>query len=51
MSGDSEFQGVILAAGKGKRIQPFSHHTPKPLLPVLDRRCSSGRSLPCATSA
>jgi dTDP-glucose pyrophosphorylase len=35
--GADEFQGVILAAGKGKRIQPFSHHTPKPLLPVLDR--------------
>jgi len=33
----TELQGVILAAGKGKRIQPFSHHTPKPLLPVLDR--------------
>jgi dTDP-glucose pyrophosphorylase len=37
MSQGDEFQGVILAAGKGKRIQPFSHHTPKPLLPVLDR--------------
>lgn len=31
------FQGVILAAGKGKRIQPFSSHTPKPLLPVLEK--------------
>lgn len=30
-------QGVILAAGKGKRIQPFSQQMPKPLLPVLDR--------------
>lgn len=29
--------GVILAAGKGRRIQPFSDETPKPLLPVLDR--------------
>jgi dTDP-glucose pyrophosphorylase len=37
MSQATGFQGVILAAGKGKRIQPFSHHTPKPLLPVLDR--------------
>jgi dTDP-glucose pyrophosphorylase len=37
MSQGDEFQGVILAAGKGKRIQPFSLHTPKPLLPVLDR--------------
>ncbi len=33
----TQLQGVILAAGKGKRIQPFSSHTPKPLLPVLDR--------------
>jgi len=31
------YQGVILAAGKGSRIQPFSATTPKPLLPVLDR--------------
>lgn len=34
---NGEFQGVILAAGKGSRIQPFSDHTPKPMLPVLDR--------------
>jgi dTDP-glucose pyrophosphorylase len=33
----SEIQGVILAAGKGRRIQPFSNKLPKPLLPVLDR--------------
>ena len=32
-----ELQGVILAAGKGTRIQPFSQGTPKPMLPVLDR--------------
>ena len=32
-----KFQGVILAAGKGSRIQPFSDRLPKPLLPVLDR--------------
>ncbi len=31
------FMGVILAAGKGRRIQPFSDATPKPLLPILDR--------------
>ena len=37
MPSAKDFQGVILAAGKGKRIQPFSSHTPKPLLPVLDR--------------
>jgi glucose-1-phosphate thymidylyltransferase len=29
--------GVILAAGKGTRIRPFSETTPKPLLPILDR--------------
>lgn len=33
----SELWGVILAAGKGTRIQPFSEHLPKPLLPILDR--------------
>jgi dTDP-glucose pyrophosphorylase len=35
--GAIDFQGVILAAGKGTRIQPFSSHVPKPLLPILDR--------------
>ncbi|MDH4225183.1 MAG: sugar phosphate nucleotidyltransferase [Deltaproteobacteria bacterium] len=33
----SEFQGVILAAGKGSRIRPFSENSPKPLLPILNR--------------
>jgi len=33
----SAFQGVILAAGKGTRIQPLSEHLPKPLLPILDK--------------
>ena len=32
-----DLEGVILAAGKGTRIQPFSDHYPKPLLPVFDR--------------
>ena len=35
--GRTALEGVILAAGKGTRIQPFSDHYPKPLLPVFDR--------------
>ncbi|QDU68240.1 sugar phosphate nucleotidyltransferase [Engelhardtia mirabilis] len=34
---DAPIEGVILAAGKGKRIRPFSERYPKPLLPLLDR--------------
>lgn len=30
-------QGVILAAGKGKRLRPLSHHMSKALAPVLGR--------------
>jgi dTDP-glucose pyrophosphorylase len=37
MSGDGDVLGVILAAGKGTRLMPFSARHPKPLLPVLDR--------------
>lgn len=33
----SQLEGVILAAGKGTRIRPFSDHYPKPLLPIFDR--------------
>lgn len=29
--------GVILAAGKGARMFPFSDRTPKPILPILNR--------------
>lgn len=34
---DGAILGVILAAGKGTRLMPFSARHPKPLLPVLDR--------------
>jgi dTDP-glucose pyrophosphorylase len=37
MSAKDQVVGVILAAGKGTRIQPFSHTFPTPLLPVLDK--------------
>src|SRR5258708_7043288 len=33
----SEFVGVILAAGHGTRMQPFSDRYPKPLLPICDK--------------
>jgi glucose-1-phosphate thymidylyltransferase len=31
------YDGVILAAGRGTRMMPFSEHYPKPLLPILNR--------------
>ena len=36
-SGEGPVIGVILAAGKGTRLMPFSARHPKPLLPVLER--------------
>jgi len=33
----SPIVGVILAAGKGSRMYPFSSHFPKPLLPVCNK--------------
>ena len=30
-------KGVILAAGKGSRLYPVTHHIPKPLLPIANR--------------
>jgi dTDP-glucose pyrophosphorylase len=34
---DERLLGVILAAGKGTRIQPFSERWPKPILPILGK--------------
>ena len=34
---DSRMVGVILAAGKGARMYPFSERSPKPILPILNR--------------
>ena len=31
------WSGVILAAGKGARMYPFSERSPKPILPILNR--------------
>lgn len=32
-----EMKGVILAAGKGSRLYPVTHHIPKPILPLANR--------------
>jgi len=37
MNMSTEFIGVILAAGKGTRMAPFSESLPKPLLPVCNK--------------
>lgn len=37
MNTTADYQGVILAAGKGTRMRPFSEHWPKPILPVLGK--------------
>src|SRR4029450_10117160 len=37
MVSDTTMVGVILAAGKGARMYPFSERSPKPILPILNR--------------
>ena len=37
MSKNEKIVGVILAAGKGTRMEPFSTHYPKPILPVCNK--------------
>jgi dTDP-glucose pyrophosphorylase len=37
MINDNEFQGVILAAGRGSRMVPFTESYPKPILPICNR--------------
>ena len=32
-----QLKGVILAAGKGTRIYPFSEKYPKPILPIANK--------------
>jgi NDP-sugar pyrophosphorylase family protein len=34
---ESPHRAVVLAAGRGKRLRPYTDHTPKPLLPVNGR--------------
>lgn len=34
---DAGYLGVILAAGKGSRIDPFNAHYPKPMLPIVNK--------------
>jgi glucose-1-phosphate thymidylyltransferase len=34
---ENRIVGVILAAGKGARMYPFSERSPKPILPILNR--------------
>jgi len=35
-------QAIVLAAGRGQRLRPFTNHTPKPLVPFLNRPLLQG---------
>ncbi|MFT7463505.1 MAG: mannose-1-phosphate guanylyltransferase [Pseudohongiellaceae bacterium] len=35
-------QAIVLAAGEGRRLRPFTAHTPKPLVPFLNRPLLQG---------
>ncbi len=37
MISNNTLVGVILAAGKGTRMEPFSRKYPKPILPILNK--------------
>ncbi len=37
LAGSPKLHAVVMAGGFGKRLQPLTHETPKPILPVGDR--------------
>ncbi|MFO0984117.1 MAG: NDP-sugar synthase [Planctomycetota bacterium] len=36
LCGEGRLKGIVLAAGRGERLRPFTEEVPKPLLPVLN---------------